>query len=244
FSVVLSGAGVWGVGYVRRRAAVAEALAKARRLGSEAEESERAAAEVRARAIAAFERDDVGPAEKLWKESLDREEDTDRLRREVGEVVGGALALEPHDRAARDLAADTAFGRLLAAERLHKRTLVGPLMAELALHDDGSRRDRLRALAHVTARTDPPGATMVLARYREDDAGRLVEADLGPLAPDESRTLEPGSYLVRAEAPGRYPTRYPFLVRRGEESTLLIVLPSTADVPEGMIYVPAGHTLY
>src|SRR6185437_1131193 len=196
----------------------AEALAKARRLGSEAEESERAAAEVRARAIAAFERDDVGPAEKLWK--------------------------EPHDRAARDLAADTAFGRLLAAERLHKRTLVGPLMAELALHDDGSRRDRLRALAHVTARTDPPGATMVLARYREDDAGRLVEADLGPLAPDESRTLEPGSYLVRAEAPGRYPTRYPFLVRRGEESTLLIVLPSTADVPEGMIYVPAGHTLY
>jgi formylglycine-generating enzyme required for sulfatase activity len=117
-------------------------------------------------------------------------------------------------------------------------------MAELEVYDDGSRLARLRAPGHVTARTEPPGAAMTLARYREDDAGRLVETDAAPLAPDERRVLPPGSYLITAEAPGRYPTRYPFLVRRGEESTLRIVLPQAADVPEGMIYVPAGRTLY
>jgi formylglycine-generating enzyme required for sulfatase activity len=58
------------------------------------------------------------------------------------------------------------------------------------------------------------------------------------------RELEPGSYLITTEAAGRYPTRYPFLVRRGEESTLRVVLPRAEDVPDGMIYVPAGRTLY
>ena len=85
---------------------------------------------------------------------------------------------------------------------------------------------------------------MTLARYREDDAGRLVETDAVPLAPDDRRALEPGSYLITAEAAGRYATRYPFLVRRGEESALRIVMPRAADVPADMIYVPAGRTLY
>jgi formylglycine-generating enzyme required for sulfatase activity len=96
----------------------------------------------------------------------------------------------------------------------------------------------------VTARTEPLGAKLSLARYREDERGRLVEGNAVPLAAGERRTLEAGSYLVTAEAPGRYPTRYPFLLRRGEESALRIVLPRMEDVPEGMIYVPAGRTLY
>jgi formylglycine-generating enzyme required for sulfatase activity len=61
---------------------------------------------------------------------------------------------------------------------------------------------------------------------------------------DVTRELDPGSYLVVGVAPDRYATRYPFFVRRGEERTLHIVLPLAASVPAGMIYVPAGRTLY
>jgi formylglycine-generating enzyme required for sulfatase activity len=243
-SLALAGAVVWSVSYAGLRAAVARAFATARKLDAKAEESERAALGARARAFAAFEKDDLGPAEALWKEALAREEDTDRQRREVIEAVGSALARDPRDSAARALAADVTLARLLAAERLYKKTLLGALGAELDVYDDGSRRARLHAPAHVTARTDPPGAAMTLARYREDDAGRLVETDAAKMAPDDRRALEPGSYLIKAEAAGRYPTRYPLLVRRGEESSIRIVLPRAADVPEGMIYVPAGRTLY
>jgi formylglycine-generating enzyme required for sulfatase activity len=96
----------------------------------------------------------------------------------------------------------------------------------------------------VRVETDPPGAALTLARYREDASGRLVEADRAPLAAGGPRELEPGSYLIVAEAPGRYGTRYPFLVRRGEERALRVVLPPAADVPGGMVYVPAGRSLY
>jgi formylglycine-generating enzyme required for sulfatase activity len=210
----------------------------------EAEDMARAAEEVRARAFEAFERDDWGPAEVLWKDALAREEDTDRRRREVVETTGRALELDPHDAAARALAADATFERLLAAERLYKKSLVGALGADLDVYDDGSRRARLREAGHMTATTDPPGAKLLLARYREDDARRLVETDAASVAPDERRVLEPGSYVLTAEADGRAPVRYPFLLRRGEESVLRIVLPRAEDVPPGMIYVPAGRTLY
>jgi formylglycine-generating enzyme required for sulfatase activity len=243
-SLTIAAAVVGGVSYARRRAAVAAEMATARQLDAKAEESARAVEDARRRAFAAFERDDLAPAEALWKEALALDEDTDRQRREVLAAVGKALAREPRDASARALAADVTLARLLAAERLHKKTLLGALGAELDAYDDGSRRARLHAPGHVTARTDPPGAAMVLARYREDDAGRLVETEAAPLAPDERRALEPGSYLIMAEAAGRYPTRSPFLVRRGEESTIRVVLPRAADVPEGMIYVPAGRTLY
>jgi formylglycine-generating enzyme required for sulfatase activity len=50
--------------------------------------------------------------------------------------------------------------------------------------------------------------------------------------------------VIVAEAGERYSTRYPFLVRRGEERTLRVVLPRAVDVPDGMLYVPAGRTPY
>src|SRR5262249_35833757 len=111
-------------------------------------------------------------------------------------------------------------------------------------HDDGSRRARLHAPGHVTARTEPPGAKLVLARYREDPAGRLIETDVAPFAEGERRTLEAGSYLLTAEAPLRHPTRHPFLLPRGEERPHRIARPRGGGVPEGMLYVPAGRTRY
>jgi formylglycine-generating enzyme required for sulfatase activity len=232
------------VSFARHRAAVARAVAVARALNDAATESVPAAEAARREAFALFEENDIQPAEARWKQALALEENTDRLRGNVWKALDQAVALDPRDAAARALYADVILQRLLAAERLHQTTLVGPLRAQLGIYDDGSRASALLAPGHVRFEIEPPEATMSLARYREDGAGRLVEGDVAPIVGGASRELEPGSYILVAAAPGRYSTRYPFLVRRGEKSALRIVLPRAEDVPAGMIYVPAGRTLY
>jgi serine/threonine protein kinase/formylglycine-generating enzyme required for sulfatase activity len=234
----------WTASYTRHRASVAQAVAFARALDAKAEDTARSAADTRAQAIARFEKDELGPAEELWKRTLALEEDADRRRRDVGAALDEALTLDARDPSARALYADVTLARLLAAERLHKEGLLRELRARLHVYDDGSRAASLRAPGHIRVETEPSGAALTLARYREDARGRLVESDRAPLVAGTSRELEAGSYLIVADAPDRATTRYPFVVRRGEDRALRIALPRAGDVPEGMIYVPAGRTLY
>ena len=163
-------------------------------------------------------------------------------------LLDRALTLDPRNEVARALDADVTLARLQAAERSHDRELkLASLESRLALYDDGSRRARLRATGHVRVLTDPPGAALTLARYREDGEGHLVETDAAPfpsVASGASVELAPGSYVLHAALPARYPTVYPLLVRRGESLDLRVVLPPAADVPDGMIYVPAGRIRY
>ncbi|MGO8995928.1 MAG: protein kinase domain-containing protein, partial [Polyangiaceae bacterium] len=239
--VVLAG---WAAARSRTHLAVADALATARTLDAKAEEAAARAAKTRADAMAMFEKDDLVPAETLWKDALALEADTDRERREAGGALDRALARDPNEATARALYADITLRRLLAAERLHKASILGALHAQLGVYDDGTRAAWLHAPARVRVETEPPGATLTLARYREDAAGRLVETDPAPMTAAESRVLEPGSYLIVASKAGYSTTRYPFVVRRGEDSALRVLLPSAAAVPEGMIYVPGGRTQY
>ena len=243
-ALALLGGAAWAASFARHRADVARAVAEARRLDAQAEQTTRAADRARAEAFEQFERDDLGPAETLWKQTLALEEETDRLRRDVGATLDAALALDAGNAAARTLYADVTLRRLLAAERLHEGSLLAELRGRLDVYDDGSRAASLRAPGHVHIETDPPGATLTLARYREDAGGRLVESYTAPVVTSDLRGVDPGSYLILARAADRYATRYPFFVRRGEVSTLRIVLPPAADVPPGMVYVPGGRTLY
>jgi formylglycine-generating enzyme required for sulfatase activity len=71
---------------------------------------------------------------------------------------------------------------------------------------------------------------------RLEDAGR-------PIATDAALSLEPGSYVLAAAAAGRYPTRLPVRLWRGQEERVDIVLPDVAAVPAGYAYVPAGTAL-
>ncbi len=242
-ALVSLGVLAWSVSHVRHRAAVAHSVAAARALDVKAEETARAASDLRAEAFVRFDKDDVGPAEALWKRMLVLEDDADRQRRDVGAALDEALGLDAQDVSARALYADVTLARLLAAERRHQGAFLRELRARLDVYDDGSRAALLRAPAHVRVVTRPAGATLTLARYRED-AGHLVEADRAPIAADTPRDLEAGSYLIVASAPDHVTTRYPFLVGRGEERTLRIVLARASDVPAGMIYVPGGRSLY
>jgi formylglycine-generating enzyme required for sulfatase activity len=58
--------------------------------------------------------------------------------------------------------------------------------------------------------------------------------------PDTPVVLEPGPYVLAAEKPGRYPTRYPLFLSHGEEARIRVPLPEASLVPEGFAFVPEG----
>jgi serine/threonine protein kinase/formylglycine-generating enzyme required for sulfatase activity len=243
-AIVLTASVAWGASMERQHARMTRLLDEARGLDAHAEEMGRDAADLRGRALALFDEDDPGPAEDLWKEMFAREDEVDQKRRAVGSILDRALGLEPDDALARSLYADVTFARVLAAERLHDHALLAQLRARLGALDDGSRASRLSAPARVRVDTDPPGASLVLSRYENDEAGHRVTGHDRPLETGVVHELAPGSYVTVATLAGRYETRLPVLLDPGEERTLRISLPRSEYVPSGMIYIPAGRFLY
>jgi formylglycine-generating enzyme required for sulfatase activity len=237
-------AATWGLLAHRRHATVAAVVAEARTLAADAEQTAREVEARRASAFEQYDRDATTAGDELWKEVVAEELQLDQKRQAIGVLLDRALALDAADPRARALAADTTLARLVAAERMHHRSLADALRSRLDAYDDGSRTAWLTAPGQVRFDTDPPGASLVLSVYRDRGGGRLVESDQTKLEPGASRALPPGSYLVEASSPERYPTRYPFTVERGEARALHIVLPRAADVPPRMIYVPAGRFFY
>jgi formylglycine-generating enzyme required for sulfatase activity len=242
--VAAAAATAWTTLTLRQHGEVARVVAEARVLDARAEETARAADDMRARAVALFDRDDPEPAEESWRHFLERESAVDAQRRDVCSVLDRALALDPRDGPARVLYGDVIALRLAAAQRRHADVLVPALFARLGAFDDGTRERRLRAPARVRVETDPPGVSVALWRYQDSGNGRLAAMDSGVLEPGVARELEAGSYLAAAASPDRVVTRVPFTIDPGEERGLRVVLPRTEDVPEGMLYVPAGRFLY
>src|SRR5262249_17943796 len=90
---------------------------------------------------------------------------------------------------------------------------------------------------------DPPGASVVLRAVHLDAELRRVEDHGRPIALGASLELDPGSYILAASAPGRYPPPLPVLLGRGGALEVEIPLPASADVSQGLVFVPAGASL-
>jgi formylglycine-generating enzyme required for sulfatase activity len=198
----------------------------------------------RATAFARFDADDRPGGEASWKEALGLARRASDAFARASTHLGHALARDPLDPVARARAGDLTYRWLLAAERDHDADLARDLWARLAgLDDDGSRRARLAAPAHLRVTTDPPGASVVLYAVHADAELRRVEDEGHPIALGASLELAPGSYVLAASAPGRHPTRLPVLLGRGGALEVEIPLPASADVPPGLVFVPAGVSL-
>ena len=234
--LLLVAAGGWMLSRSRRRAAVDRAVAAARALDASALDAACAADVVRAEAFALFDARDLAPAERAWTKMLALEEDTDRQRRDVGAALDEALALDPRDPAAPALYADVTLARLLAGERLHK----GPLTRELARAPRGLRR------RHPRRRPPRPRAPRRRGRAcPRRGHPRPGSRRRSPPLPRRGRSGA-RARLVRGSRRGAgfLATRSPVFLQRGVEAHVRVVLPRVADVPAGMIYVPAGRTIY
>ena len=161
-AVLLLLAGIVGVVRWREqrqtRAFVAARIAEADGASREALAIEAQVETARAAAFARFDGDDRPGGEARWKEALDLARRASDAFDRASAPLGQALARDPLDPVTRARAADLTHRRLLAAERDHDADLARDLGARLAqLDDDGSRRARLAAPAHLRVTTDPPG---------------------------------------------------------------------------------------
>jgi formylglycine-generating enzyme required for sulfatase activity len=226
------------------RAFVAARLADAAPLLHEAAELDAQVASARAEAFARYDADDTPGGEARWRDALSLARRESDALAAASAPLGLALARDPLDPTARARMADLVYRWILSAERDRQPDVARDLGTRLArLDDDGSRRARLAAGAHLRVTTAPPGARVVLHAvhvdangYRVEDEGRAIELGI-PLG------LPPGSYVLAAGAAGRYSTRFPVLLGRAQDAHVEIPLPATRAVPPGFVFVPAGETL-
>src|SRR5262249_5500153 len=117
--------------------------------------------------------------------------------------------------------------------------------ALVAEHDvDGEYSISIGAAAHLSLRSDPPGAHVIARRYFERDR-ILVPGDeqyLG-MTPVDGARLEPGSWLLTLKAGGFRDVRYPVLLGRGAHHRAEVNLYTDDEIGAGYVYVPAGGAI-
>ncbi len=226
------------------RAFVAARLLEADPAIREVRDLDARVASARADAFARYDAGDTAAGESRWRDALALARRESDAFVAASAPLGLALAREPLDPGARVRAADLTYEWLLAAERDHEPDVARDLAGRLAqVDDDGSRRARLAAPAHLRVTTAPPGARVVLRAVRVDAGGRRLEDDGHAIELGAPLDLAPGSYVLAASATGRYPTRFPVLLGRDQDERIEIALPAAASVPRGFVYVPAGSSL-
>ncbi|MFH0900513.1 MAG: SUMF1/EgtB/PvdO family nonheme iron enzyme [Pseudomonadota bacterium] len=234
---------VWTWNQVKTTVDASRELARARELVAAADREEEELVGLRGSAFRYFDSLIVEDGERRWRTTLAKAASVDERRTAACSYLAGVL----HDPSARALHAGVLLARILAAERDHQPVLRRALTDRLALVDPGGARTAgLDQPTRVRARTEPAGALLILHRFREDGSGKLALDALRSFPSEDTMSVElaAGSYVLAAELEGRYSTRYPFRVSRGEELELVVVLPNRTAVPPGYAYVPRGKFLY
>ena len=222
------------------RREAASALAEAAKKRGEVDDVER-------RAFEAFDGQRRDDGERLWAEARAGFSVLDADYREASQKLEAALALDAGHAAARAELASVLHARILLAERRHQTALVQELSQRLEVHDtNGAFRALLAAPAKIAIDTDPPGASVSIARYdlTPDGPAKLSPSRALGSSPVEAADLSPGSYVFEIAREGSAPVRYPMLLARGEALSVRIPLLPAARVPEGFVYVPAGRFLF
>jgi formylglycine-generating enzyme required for sulfatase activity/cell division protein FtsB len=238
---------VLGVGAVRLQARaqlearIGAQLAEARAQWSTAHALEAQASRLRQEALSLF--DTPGKreqAEGVWAQALEAGQRVEAGHLRVMQALESAWGLDPTRDEVRDLLGDLLEERIAHAERDHRTALREELVTRLEGYDTtGERRRRLTAPAQLSLSTRPAG---VRVRLESGPAQASGPRELG-VTPLREVSLAHGSYVLLLEAPGRAAVRAPVFLRPGEPLTLDLELPPSARVPEGFIYVPAGHAL-
>ncbi len=231
---------------VRLDARVEHHLAGGRDSRELARDLARQSAELDAAAFALFDQQKQAQAEEAWAQTFAPRSRAAARFREASSRFEEALAQDPERDDVRALLAGVLYERALLAERMNRLEQRDELVTRFTLHDPGGALLRsFQAPARVTLSSEPQRAAVSLVRYAPNAQGELIpeaERPLGP-TPLADLSLEPGSYLLTFTADGRALVRYPLLVRRDEQLTLQVDLPSASEVPEGFVVVPGGRFL-
>lgn len=155
-----------------------------------------------------------------------------------------ALLIDSARRDVRTRMAATLFDQALLAELAGDRGTSHELAARMQAFDpDGSFTAAWHAPASLSI--DAPGAVQITVRRYVEHGGRLALDP--PIATAKAGRLDtrlpPGSYAIELRGGDGLVVQDPVLAGRGEALRLAVPLPRAADVPPGMVYIPAGRFL-
>lgn len=158
-----------------------------------------------------------------------------------------ALAEDPGLDAAHRALATLHRQQAEAAHRRGDEQAEANATALVRLHDRGEHAEWLRAPAHLSLETDPPGAAVSVRRLALRER-RLMESAPTPLGCTPLRALEvpAGASVLTLEAPGRAPVRLHVLAPRCGHWKLgaVLALPGADELGPEEVFVPAGPFLY
>jgi eukaryotic-like serine/threonine-protein kinase len=199
---------------------------------------------VRREAFARFDEGKTEPAEKIWAKALTKAAEVEQ---DYAQLFGLIEVIRLQDGIRKDaqaLFADAIYERATLAEQDGRVAERDELVRRLRIEAPGLA-NRWEAPSRLTIETDPPGATVDLARFVLRD-GRYAEVP-GPAlgrTPIAEMSINPGSVVLTLTRTGSPVVRLPVLLARGEPRRIAIRMPSEGEVPEGFVYVPEGRFLY
>jgi serine/threonine protein kinase/formylglycine-generating enzyme required for sulfatase activity len=184
-------------------------------------------------------------AESRWKRAVNLAPEIDRKWIDASRPLEQALLLDPgHTEVRRELGAVLHARALLAEDQGHAGEL--SVLSERLAGYEQALAARWRRPGRVTVELVPAGLQMELHEYEPTVEGALTMRSraAGKQSP-ATFDLPPGSYLIVVPAQGdRGEIRYPFRLTPGsnlEDTSLRITVPLAREVPEDMVYVPAGR---
>jgi formylglycine-generating enzyme required for sulfatase activity/tRNA A-37 threonylcarbamoyl transferase component Bud32 len=178
------------------------------------------------------------------------EEEADHYFEEALLAFNAARSLVPEHKAAREGLIDLYLRRCRRAiDRKTFDVARGILLPLKELDQEGRHKEDIArwerlALGTSTYRleTVPPGAKLTLRRMVEESPGKSVVIHQGT-TPVAAVDLAPGVYWLDLKHPKFMDIRCPLGVGRNETKTVQIALVTREQIPDGMVYVPAGDFL-
>jgi serine/threonine protein kinase/formylglycine-generating enzyme required for sulfatase activity len=179
-----------------------------------------------------------------------RPNDSDALFEEAMKSFVAAQAIDPRDSRVGEELINLYLRRCERAIEVEEfdaaRALILPLRNLDRKRTAARRINELERLAQGTARlridSTPPVCDARISRLEADSQPDNPQK-LGT-TPIAEQDIAPGDYLLSLSHPGFAELRYPIRIGRNETRKLALTLLRPEEIPEGMVYVPAGPFLF
>jgi len=223
-----------------RDARVAVHVGRARSALSDAREDlgRRRAAE--AQSFASFDAAEPEPGEAAWARARSLAAHEEAALAGAGRALEAAIALDPESARPKSMLAEVLWERAALAEWRGDEAAARELAGRMALYDREGARVRAWNAPGAVRVTTPGDLTARVSISPVSPSRRVGAVRVAGPAPLEVE-LPAGAWILTLDAPDRVPVRLPFVLSRGERLPLDVPLPRRADVPRGMVFVPAGR---
>ncbi|MDQ3266053.1 MAG: protein kinase [Myxococcota bacterium] len=188
--------------------------------------------------VFAIEAGDKEGRELHWRSVIQLIPRVEKAQREARSLLEAALLLDSSGQQTREALTQLAWDRADLLSRL-SRVEEADTEARRALSYQGTDA-QLKVQARL--QVSPPSAALTLERYSFAGEPQSVRR----LTPggDQTLQLDPGSYVLVAEAPGHAPIRFPFLATYQAKVEVSLELPRAELLPPGFVFIPAGDFLF